>query len=469
VRQTIRARIALFSFAIFLGLIGLETGLALRGLDRALLEVADRDLADELAELAADVVDGDLAELRELASDPATNTSDLAFEVRDGLERRHDAGPEGLLYAIRRAADRHLLAQSEALGPEGFGTSGTAVQRGALSFRTAPDPREGRAGESLRLARLDFGPYQLELARSLRSFSALYRGTRARLLAIFAVVSVAGGAGAYWIARRALQPVRDLIGEAQRLRTLSEGALPATGRRDEIDDLAGVLNELLARVRADVLRIRRFTADAAHELRTPLAAVRGHLELLLAKVDADAQLTLGGVLEEVERLAKLVDQLLLLEKLQASPETGVRVRLDLGALVDDLVEHLRVLAEERGIELSSRSERALVMGDPEKLRQVFVNLIDNALKFTPAGGRIEVAVGTHASRVRASVRDGGPGVPPEDAERIFERFASDRSRRAAGTGLGLTIARAIARAHAGELRLGASERAEFVLELPAAP
>ena len=110
-----------------------------------------------------------------------------------------------------------------------------------------------------------------------------------------------------------------------------------------------------------------------------------------------------------------------------------------------------------------------MLGDPEKLRQVFLNLIDNALKHTPERGRIELRVETAAGRARAVMRDSGPGIPGADLERIFERFTSDRSRPGAGTGLGLPIARAIARAHGGELRAASPGGAEFTLELPLAP
>jgi signal transduction histidine kinase len=341
--------------------------------------------------------------------------------------------------------------------------------RGGVRFRDAPDPRPRAHGETLRVAELRLGPYRVEVARSLRSFSAITAALRAQLLLILGGVSLAAALGAYWIARRALSPVRDLTDQAKRLRTLAQGTLPRSGTGDEIDDLAGVLNGLLERIRADVLRIHQFTADAAHEIRTPLAAIRGHLELLLARVDPEAQATVAGVLEEVERLGRLVSQLLLLEKLQESPDAGERTRLDLAELARDLVEHVGVVAEEQGVELACRFGAAPVLGDPEKLRQVFLNLIDNALKHTPARGRIELCVETVNGRALAVVRDDGPGIPSADLERIFERFTSDRSRPGAGTGLGLPIARAIARAHGGELRAASPGGAEFTLELPLAP
>jgi two-component system OmpR family sensor kinase len=321
----------------------------------------------------------------------------------------------------------------------------------------------------VRVAELALGPYRLELARSLEPFDALRASVRTQLLGILVAVCLAAAAGAYAIAAWGLAPVRRLTDEARRLGALAEGTLPRTRRGDEIDALAEVLNALLSRVRGEVLRTRQFTADAAHEIRTPLAAVRGHLELLLGEVDAPAQATLSGVLEEVERLGRIVSQLLLLEKLEASPEVASRARLDLGELARDLVDHLRVLASERGIELSCEWTPTPVLGDAEQLRRLFLNLIDNAFRHTPAGGRVEVRVGRQGATARAVVRDTGPGIAADRLERVFDRFASDRSRADAGSGLGLPIARAIARAHDGELRAASPGGAELTLELPAAP
>jgi signal transduction histidine kinase len=147
-----------------------------------------------------------------------------------------------------------------------------------------------------------------------------------------------------------------------------------------------------------------------------------------------------------------------------------RSRVDLGALAAELVEHLRVLAEDQGVELAGEFPEAPVLGDPGELRQVLLNLIDNALKFTPSGGRIDVDVAVDSARgvARVRVRDTGPGVAAADVERVFERFASDRSRSEAGTGLGLAIARAIARAHGGDLRAEPGAGATFQCELPLA-
>jgi signal transduction histidine kinase len=389
----------------------------------------------------------------------------LIFELRDVLEVRQAALGGTLLYVVSREDD--VIAQSAHLEHAALTRGAHPTLRQGISYRDEPDPRQRNGDSRLRVAELALGPYRVEIARSLDSFTAIYAATRASLLAILAGVSAAGVIGAYWITRRALSPVRKLAAEAQRLRALSEGSLNRSGRGDEIDDLAVVLNGLLDRTRADVGRIQQFTADAAHEIRTPLAAIRGHLELLLEKVDPASQTTITAVLEEVERLSRLVGQLLLLEKLEDATETSAHVPVDLAALAEELVDHLRVLAADQDVTLEGTFAPTRVQGDAEKLRQVVLNLLDNALRFTPPHGRIHVEVDSQKGTARLVVRDTGPGVSPEDTERIFERFASDRSRQGAGTGLGLAIARAIARSHGGDLRVTPGPGAAFTCELPA--
>jgi signal transduction histidine kinase len=467
VTASIRGRITLWAFVTFALLIALAGALVLGGLERALLRLADGDLQDELEALCAETADESLAGLLQRTRPPEGGWGDLVFEMRDALDagRAHAKGEREILYEIHRDGD-HLVARSPSLPASGLARAGSGVRRGALEFRSEADPRT--PGSRVRVAALYLGPYRLALARSTGPLLRIHDAVRSEVLAMLFCVGAAGVLGAYLIATRALAPVRRLADEADRLRTLSEGSLPRGRRGDEIDDLARVLNALLERVRADVARTRQFTADAAHEIRTPLAAIRGHLELLSERVGAAARGDLADVLEEVDRLARLVNRLLLLEKLEGSPDAVRRERLDLGELVRELAQHLGVIAQEQGIRLSCTASPAPVLGDPEQLRQVFLNLIGNALEHTPAGGSVQVCVALEDGTARATVRDSGPGIAPDRLEWVFDRFASDRSRAAAGTGLGLPIARAIARAHGGELRAASPGGAEFTLEIPVA-
>jgi heavy metal sensor kinase len=466
--QSIRGRIAALSLLLLLVLVLLVGWLLLGGLSRALAELADGDLRAELERLVAEAADRRLAAL--LAADRAADVAwgDLVFELRDALDARAGNDGEALLYEILRGDAR--VAASAALAGAVLPDGGAAVERAGIAFREARDPRPEAGGVRLRVAEVPLGPYRLRLARSLAAFRRIETAMRAQVLGVLVAVSLLGAAGSWLVAARGLAPVRQLAQEAERLRTLAQGTLARSGRGDEIDQLAAVLNRLLDRVRREVERQRQFTADAAHEIRTPLAGIRGHLELLLERAPSESQHALAAALEEIDRLARLVSRLLLLEKLEEGADAGRRERVDLLALARGLAEHLRVVAEEQGLELEARGEPAAVDADPEQLRQVLLNLLDNAFHHTPAGGRVWVEVRRDRERVRVAVGDTGPGIPPERRERIFDRFASDRSRPQAGSGLGLPIARAIARAHGGDLRAEpAAAGALFVLDLPAPP
>jgi signal transduction histidine kinase len=466
--QSIRGRIAALSLACLLALVALVGGLVLRGLASALEELADRDLRAELEQLVGEASDERLTALLAAERRAEVAWGDLAFELRDALDARAARSrEEELLYEIRRGGS--LVAASAGLAGSPLPRSGAAVERGGIAFREAGDPRPGAAAP-LRVAEVPLGPYELRLAKSLAPLRRIETAVRGQVLAVLALVALLGAAGSWLVAARGLAPVRQLAREAERLRTLAQGTLPRSGRGDEIDELAAVLNRLLDRVRREMERQRQFTADVAHEVRTPLAAIRGHLELLLAGSPPGAQHTLATVLDELDRLARLVSRLLLLEKLEQGAEIARRERVDLLALAQGLADHLRVVAEEQGIALETRGREAPVDADPEQLRQVLLNLLDNAFRHTPRGGRVWLEVEPAGDRVRAAVGDSGPGIPPEERERVFDRFRSDRSLPRAGSGLGLPIARAIARAHGGDLRAEPCEAgARFVLDLPAAP
>jgi len=466
--QSIRGRIATFSLALSLALAALVGGLVLAGLANALVGLADGDLRAELEDLVADASDRRLSALLARGAPADVDWGDLVFELRDALDARagRREGPP-LLYEIRRGGA--LVAASPALEGAAFAPPGAAPPNGAIGFRDADDPRPGSRGGRLRVAAVDLGPYRLEIARSLAPLLRIESAVRAQVAAVLVVVSLLAAAGTWALAARGLAPVRRLAREAERLRSLAQGTLPRSGRGDEIDELAGVLNALLERVHGEVERKRQFTADVAHELRTPLAAIRGHLELLLGDAAAEAQPTLLAVLEEVERLARLVSRLLLLEKLEGGHASQRREPVDLLPLAQGLVEHLRILAEERDLALEVRGESAAVAGDPEQLRQVLLNLLDNAFRHTPRGGRVWVEISRQGELARAVVGDTGPGIAAAERERVFERFASGRTRPQGGIGLGLPIARAIAAAHGGALRAeDAATGARLVLEIPAA-
>jgi heavy metal sensor kinase len=271
------------------------------------------------------------------------------------------------------------------------------------------------------------------------------------------LVAVGGG---YFLARRALAPV-DLLRRRTNEITADrlDRRLPVPNPADELGRLADTINEMIARLEGSFAEIRRFTADASHELRTPLAVIRSDAEIALgrAAVPPEQQARLVSILEECDRLTHLTDQLLALAREDAGVSRQVRERLDLTALAAGTAETMRPLAEAGGVRLHAGNTGPVwVEGDQARLRQVFFNLLDNAIKYTPEGGEVEVRVEAVDGRAVATVRDTGEGVPPEHLPRVFERFYrvdKARSRERGGTGLGLSIVRSVVAAHGGSIEL----------------
>src|SRR5262249_11136951 len=223
--------------------------------------------------------------------------------------------------------------------------------------------------------------------------------------------------------------------------------------------------------------IRRFTADASHELRTPLTAIRTETEVALRQSlnAGDCQHLLASILEECDRLARLTDQLLTLSREDAGTTRHVREPVDLAALLDNVVETMRPLAEAKKLHLRVASKAVLrLAGDEVRLRQVFYNLIDNAIKYTPEGGTVEVSLQQQDHEAVITVADNGVGIAAEHLPRVFDRFYrvdKARSREQGGTGLGLSIAKSIVTAHGGQIRLSSvpKQGTQCTVTLPTEP
>jgi heavy metal sensor kinase len=286
----------------------------------------------------------------------------------------------------------------------------------------------------------------------------------ARLLAALATavpvaLAVSGGL-AYLLARKALAPVDQLRRQTRQITAESlDRRLPVANPGDELGRLAQTINDMIGRLERSFAEVRRFTADASHELRTPLTAIRTETEVALGRpaVPAEQQHLLGSILEECERLTRLTDQLLALSREDAGVAHQVRESVDLASLIAGVAETMRPLAESRGLRLDAcTSGVLLVQGDEARLRQVFYNLLDNSIKYTPAGGKVEIQAEARDGEAILTVRDSGVGIPAEHLPRVFERFYrvdKARSREMGGTGLGLSIARSIVAAHGGRIEL----------------
>ena len=292
------------------------------------------------------------------------------------------------------------------------------------------------------------------------------------LLALALPFVLAGAVvGGYYLAGRALAPVATITGLAARIggRDL-DARLGLDLPDDELGRLARTFDGMLARIEEAFERQRRFTGDAAHELRTPLSLMRSQVDLALARPRAAEEYreALRGLDGDLERMSGLVGTLLTLARADAGQLATERARFDLAETVGLVVEQFAPTAEAAGVALVDDAVPTPLVADEDLLVQALVNLIDNALAHTPAGGRVAVGCRPEDGRVRVWVEDTGSGIAPEHRERVFDRFYrvdSGRTRARGGTGLGLAICRAIAEAHGGEVALTSAEEGGTRVEL----
>jgi len=288
---------------------------------------------------------------------------------------------------------------------------------------------------------------------------------------------VASGAAGYLIARRALRPVERMTSQAQTITAarLSD-RLPVENPDDELGRLASVFNGMLGRLESSFGQMRRFAGDVSHALRTPLTAMRTVGEVTLrGPSDSDAYgAALASMLEDVEELTRVVDRLLTLARAESGHLTLAPEPIDLSDLAEDVASELRVLAEEKHQTLTVVAHgRPRGKADPLVLRQSVVNLVDNAIKYTPEGGQVRLELWDDTAAAVVEVSDSGPGIPEHQQGRIFDRFyrgaPAQRSTAPRGAGLGLSIAKWAVEANGGNLRVrSTSDGTTFQITLPRA-
>jgi two-component system OmpR family sensor kinase len=288
------------------------------------------------------------------------------------------------------------------------------------------------------------------------------------------------GTGGYFLARRSMAPVVAMGAHARRIgATNLHERLPVANANDELGQLATIFNDLLDRLDQSFERQRRFIADASHELRTPLAILRGEAEVAMSQQGRSAEdylESLGILNEETSRLITIVEDLFTLTRADSGQYPLSQEDIYLEEVVADCAYSARTLARKKNIELNvEAASECHVRGDRELLRRMILNLLDNAIKYSGDGGRVNVACLTKTSTCEVHVTDTGSGIPPELRDRIFERFfradpARSRSGREGGAGLGLSIALWIAQAHQGRLELVCSDAtgSHFAIFLPGA-
>jgi len=369
-------------------------------------------------------------------------------------------------------------------------TSGAVVGLGELRRLATQAPAAGTpvfttvtlAGDQMRVVAEAVDPGLpgagvVVLARPMDDLNRILFEVGALLVLTTVLLIAAATALAHWLAGRAVASVKRIAATA---RDLSEHDLhrrvEVLQADDEFGDLAETFNSMLARLESAFESLRHFTADAAHELRAPLAIMRTDLEVALGRARTPAQYrqTLTAVLAEVENLTRMTDQLLLLAQADAGSLAVRSEPIDIVDFVEETVERWRATAASRDRRIQvSLPASGQVRGDPMLLRRVLDNLIDNALRFSPAGQPVVVAAEAAEGGWRITVADTGPGVEPAMRAQLFRRFARAdpaRQRTTGGAGLGLALCSAIVELHDGTITLedGAGRGARFAVLVPAA-
>jgi len=291
------------------------------------------------------------------------------------------------------------------------------------------------------------------------------------------VVLLLASLGGYFLARKSLAPIASMNSQTQRIsaENLSQ-RLDVNNSRDELGRLATTINDLLTRLESAFNEQQRFIADASHELRTPLAVLRGETEVALAKQRSaeEYQESLSLIQEEAERLSRIVEDLFILARQPIdAPATLIKERVSLNDAVKDCARAAQVLATRKGVQLKTENNSTPISlnGDKELITRMLLNLLDNAVKYTPAGGEISLALTRQNGNAEITVRDTGIGIPEVDRQRIFDRFYrvdKARSRALGGAGLGLSIVRWIVEVHGGEIRIDSTpgRGSTFTVDLP---
>jgi heavy metal sensor kinase len=319
----------------------------------------------------------------------------------------------------------------------------------------------------------------VQVGESLLSVSTTLRSVVIELLIIGLGVLLLSFVGGYWLAVRSFAPVEKMTSIARRIEVgdLHE-RVPVPRTQDELQKLALTFNAMIERLEKSFARQRRFVADASHELRTPVAAIRSMTDVTLASSAAvspdEYRAVLRDVNVEAERLGHLISDLLLLARVDENKMPLEREVVRLDRLVEDVAATMELLATEKNITLSVEAGTpAPVLGDEARLIQVIMNLVDNAVKYTNSGGSVRLRVDVKDGSVLLSVSDSGIGIGPEHLEHIFERFYRvdpSRARAAGGTGLGLSIVDWVVREHGGTVSVTSTpgQGTTFTVRLPLA-
>ncbi len=457
--KSFRLRLTLWYLAFFCLLLVLFSVFLYGLLAGALRDRLDERLNAE-ASTAANLF---RAELEELNGDAPKAAVETLSEIR----------PRDVLVVFFSGGG--LLASSAAAPQETLDLMASTGSEGETAVAALPGfgPYGGRA--AVRRFAAGGAVYRAVAVQSMETIAADLRSFRRLLYICFPLLVVVAGFGGFALATRSLAPLKEMAAQAREITSSSlDRRLEVRSAAAELEVLSASFNELLARLDQSFDTMRRFVADASHELRTPLAVIRGEADVALARERGSAEYreSLAVIQDESRRLCRLLEDLLNLARADAGHVKLNAQDLYLDDLVAECCRTVKPLAEARQVAVECNSAQDVpFQGDEGLLRRMVLNLLDNAIRYTPAGGMVRVSVEPNGAGPRIHVADNGIGIPLEAASHVFERFYrvdKARTREAGGFGLGLSIVKWIAEAHHGSVQMTSSPGAgsTFTVSLP---
>lgn len=449
--NTIRLRLTLWGSGLTISVCLLLCVVLYGGLWWSLHHEVDGILEGEIHELTARV-------FQEFGEDYQAAERGIALEL--GHRVRGDVSyrllDHGGAVLLRYDPEDHF----EGVGPGPF--RGTPADSEAF-YQTIDQPKLGHPVRvcSECFTRPDGRSYTAQAGYLLDRVSRSLRAFRR----VCAAALIVAGIMAFWagrvVAGRSLRPVQAIITKAEHITADALGErIPVSGTGDELDRLAETLNAMLRRIEQYVARLKQFTADASHELRSPLAALRGNAEVALSATRSEEELrgVIQESIEQYDRLGRIAEDLLLLARADAGELALEFSEILIDRTVSEVIDLYRPLAEDNGVELKfTCCESVRVYADDARMRQLFGNLLDNAIKYSGRETRVSIAVTAQNGFADITIADNGSGIPADHLSRVFDRFYRvDRSRsrqNTSSTGLGLAICRTIAEAHGGRIHI----------------
>lgn len=452
-RHTLALRLTLWYAGIFTASSILAFAVVYALMVAVVQKRADEDLREDLAEFAAFMQSGGLERIKAemMLETQGQEASDVFFRLW--------------------TPDRRPLATTDLSSWMGLDVPQVLGDDGETVLETFTLPQ--REHKVRRISGAIAPGIVLEIGQSLEEDEEFMGALLSGFVITLAVVIVLGGPIGWFMARQALRGVQEITRTASEI---ADGALerrvPVRSRGDELDTLAQTFNTMLDRIQALIIGMREMTDNLAHDLRSPLARIRTSAEMTLAGGQSKAEFESLAVntTEECDRLLEMINTTLDIAEAESGAAELRVADIDFVNLVRDACDLFQTVAEDRQVTIvTDLPERCRVHGDLQRLQRVVANLLDNALKYTPAGGRVRVTLVDEDEIVRLSIADTGVGIPANELSRIFQRFyRCDRSRSENGSGLGLSLALAFARTHGGDIRVSSipGQGSTFTTVLP---